>query len=87
MAHFTGTHLLALNPNPDLHGRSVGHVQATFEGKQVSNMDRPVKVDSFYRCGHHIGPGKPGGNDKGGIVNERLYGLSLLHNFKITNCR
>ena len=70
VTQFTGAHVLSLDPDTDLHGRAVGHVQAALEGQQVTNVDRAVKVNSFNRGSDHIGAGIAAGNDKGGVVNE-----------------
>ena len=70
MAYFTGAHVFRLDPDTDLHGRVVCHIQAALESQQVTHMDGPMKVDPVNGGGDHIGSGIPGGNNKGGIVNE-----------------
>ena len=70
MAQFAGAHVFSFNPDSDLHGRAVGHVQATLEGQQVANVDRAMEIDSVDGGGDHIGAGIPCGNDKGSIIDQ-----------------
>ncbi len=70
MAHLAAPHLFPLHPYPDLHGRAVGHVQTSLQGQQIADMDRTVKINPVNGGGNHVGSGKAGGNDKGGIINK-----------------
>jgi hypothetical protein len=78
MAGLAAAHLFSFNPNADLHGGAMSHIPASFQGEKIAYVHRPVKVNPFNGGGNHVGPGIPGGNDKGGIIYK-------LHNDSAVN--